>query len=236
MVRSLWLILAILAIAHVLAIGGFVGWLVATDRLDRDRVEKVRAILAQTITQEKSAEDAAQKARVEAERAATEGALPEHGARTAAEMAALKLEVSEVDRQKIAEVKSQIDALRLAMQNERSQLDRERAAFEAERSAFEGMRQRLTEIEGATQFRKAVATLEGMKAEDARTTMAELVQRGEKEQVVAYLDAMDERLRTRVLTEFITRGDAPLAAELLERIRTKGLTAPEPETLANAGS
>lgn len=235
MVRSLWLIISILAIAHVLAIGGFVGWLASTGRLDRDRVEKVRTILAQTIAAEKAATEADQKAREEAERAASEGALPENGARTAAEMASLKLQVSEVDRQKIAEVKSQIDVLRLAMQNERSQLDRDRTAFEEERTAFEAMRTRLAEIEGAGQFKKAVATLEGMKAEDARTTLAELVQNGEKEQVVAYLDAMDERLRTRVLTEFITQGDAPLAAELLERIRTKGLAAPEPETLANAG-
>ena len=48
-------LIKILAIANLLAVVGFIGWLVATDRVNRDRLERVREIFHPTIAAEKTA-------------------------------------------------------------------------------------------------------------------------------------------------------------------------------------
>jgi hypothetical protein len=53
---------------------------------------------------------------------------------------------------------------------------------------------------------------------------AQLIQQGEIDQVVAYLNAMQERTRTRIIDEFLT--DQPgVATDLLERLRMRGIAA-----------
>ena len=48
MVKSLWIIISTLAIANLLALIGFGAWLHTSDRLDGERLERVRRIFAET--------------------------------------------------------------------------------------------------------------------------------------------------------------------------------------------
>ena len=48
--------------------------------------------------------------------------------------------------------------------------------------------------------------------------------------IEAYLNAMQERTRTKVLDEFI-KSDPKVATDLLERLRTRGIAARAPETM-----
>ncbi|MFT3686204.1 MAG: hypothetical protein QM783_14990 [Phycisphaerales bacterium] len=75
--KRVWNMLAFLAIANLLAIGGFVGWLAATDRLSVDRLRTLRESWKTTVAEEKEAEakaavesEAAKKASAEAARRA----------------------------------------------------------------------------------------------------------------------------------------------------------------------
>ena len=54
----------------------------------------------------------------------------------------------------------------------------------------------------------------------AKASLSALLDLGEKDQVVSYLSAMDERIRTKIITEF-NREDPAVAADLLESIRTR---------------
>ena len=111
--------------------------------------------------------------------------------------------------------------LQLSLKRERELLDRDVSAFEAEKADFEDWRERLLEIEGADQFKKTLTTYEGMKAKDAKASLQALLDLGDRDQVVTYLSSMDERKRTKIMTEF-NKDDPGVAAGLLEALRMRG--------------
>ena len=94
------------------------------------------------------------------------------------------------------------------------------------------------------QFRTALETLEAQKPKDAKATLQAMIDAdggnattggtgaaakasptaGGRKQVVTYLTAMDEEMRSKVMAEFI-KTDPRLAAELLEQLRTRGIDA-----------
>ncbi len=55
--KRIWTIISILALANVLAIGGFVGWLQTSGRLNKDRMQRLRELFAPTITEETKAKE-----------------------------------------------------------------------------------------------------------------------------------------------------------------------------------
>ncbi len=71
--KKLWTILSVLAIANLLAMLGFVGYLKATDRLSMDRMRELREKFTATVTQ-----DNAKKAQAEADKM-----IRSHGATSA---------------------------------------------------------------------------------------------------------------------------------------------------------
>lgn len=219
--RTIWNALSILAIANLLGLGAFAGWLFMSDRLDGQRVEQIREMLSETINQEKARLDdeanALEEARLQAEADAKKTALP----LGTMDSVSLKLELSEIDRQRLLRRQREMTDLQLSLQRERELLDRDVASFEAEKADFESWRTRLLEIEGADQFKKTLATYEGMKAKDATASLQALLDLGDRDQVVTYLSAMDERKRTKIMTEF-NEADPGVAADLLEALRTRG--------------
>ncbi|MEY3022983.1 MAG: hypothetical protein RIS86_2181, partial [Planctomycetota bacterium] len=50
--KTLLRLVLVLAIANLFAFGGFVGWLVGSGRLDAARLERLRAMLAETVAEE----------------------------------------------------------------------------------------------------------------------------------------------------------------------------------------
>jgi len=220
-VKSLGTVIGVVAAANLIALAGVVFWLFATDRLSAERVERTRAMFAEPVPLEVARIEAAER---EAELVAAEEALdPEGPPVTSSEALALRLELSEFDRQRIERLKREVEDLQSTLRRERLVLERERAAFEEERAGFDAMRTRLSEQEGDEQFRKALVSIEGMKPDDARATLQTLLDAGDREQVVSYLDAMQERTRTKVITSFVKNDQPDVAADLLEALRVRGL-------------
>ncbi|MDX2114378.1 MAG: hypothetical protein SFZ24_01985 [Planctomycetota bacterium] len=226
--RSIWIIISTLAIANLLGIAGFLGWLQTSGRLNRDRVERIRTILAPTVATEQAEEQRrqaeAETARQAAEAAAKVGVKPLTAEQRLEDAAGQE----EVDAQRSRRVQRETTDLINTLMREREQLDRERAKFDADVAAFKEMRARIAEQEGSEQFQKTVQLYQSVKPADAKNMMASLIQTGKKDQVVSYLNALAPRNASKILAEFQV-DDPALAADLLERLRLLG-TALAPES------
>lgn len=220
--KTAWNIITLVALANLIAIVGFLWWLHFSGRLDMDRVERVRTILSETISEQASREMNAAGA-VEAEATArADAALLEGPPVTAGETLALRLEASEIDQQRLQRQRREVKDLSATLARERRMFESDMADFEAASAEFEAMRTRIAEIEGDEQFAKSVAVLEAIKSKEAKDMLAELVNT-DRMQAVSYLNAMEPRARAKVITEFNKAGQTPLATELLEEIRVHGL-------------
>jgi hypothetical protein len=261
--------LCIVAVANLLAVGAFVGWLKTSDRLDLERLRKVREVLAPTIAQEKQ-----KKAEADATAAAEKVKAEEEAKRqrpplTAEQQLIVRMEASQAEEQRAARLRTEAEALQRGLQEERQKLDASTKALIDARTRFEALQRETAELVGSAQFTKAVSVLTGLKPAEAKSALQQILDGATasitgagtdadasrangsggglapalssngaaelkpiaatpmksetgRRQVVAYLDAMEERVRNRIIAEFV-KDDPALAAELLERLRTHGV-------------
>ena len=224
MVKSLWVILSTLCVANVFALGIFLAWLGASDRLSMDRLDEARMVFVQT----RGEADA--EAESEALQAERDAAAAEEAARigtspiTAEQRMKIIQEYASLIEDRTArtrrETQDMIDTLML----QQARFLEERQAFEREREAYRDMRAEIEALEGSEQFQKALTIYQKVKPDAATDMLSRLIEAGEVDQVVTYLDAMNARVASKIVSEF-ERRDAGLAADLLERLRTQGLVA-----------
>jgi len=223
--KSIWMIITVVALANLLALGGFVAWLKATDRIDGDRVRRIREILSVTVGQERTVlEAAAQQAEANAkqEQDAARLAVPPE---TAAEKIASAADTDDAQLQAVTRRRRELDDVLRVIERQRAELDTKAAAVTAERAAFDAGRKKIEQAMADAQFKKALATLEAQKPADAKNVLEAMIGEGKSWQAVAYLSAMDERVRAKVLAEF-AKGNGAVAADLLEQLRTHGVKTP----------
>jgi len=271
-VKTLWNVLACTAILNVLAILGVGGWLWKSDRIDAERARRVREMFLHTVAAEKT-ERESELRRSQDEAAAADAAKKAARAPlTASEQLAARIEVSELDRQRVAALQAQVDALQKALSDAQKLLANERLQVERERLELAKARQDAESSIGEEQFQKTLNVLTSLKPAEARIMLGEILYgvlppssvnppgfrevAGDtvaantpaavddvpaamvpgdpnvrptpgKRQVLAYLDAMDERPRTKIIAEFM-KSNPRLAAELLESLRSRGQIAHEP--------
>jgi hypothetical protein len=226
--KTLWTILSVLAVANLIALIGIGGWLGASKRLDMVRMREVRHLLSETSAQRIAREDAerakaADEKRVAAERASAQ--VTPIGAEGALQ---LKLDESQADQARVEGLRREVQIMQETLRRERRALDDERAALEKAKADFEEARRQVAQTEGNAQFKKTLATYEGLKPDKAKTALQTLIAGQQTAQVVAYLNAMQERTRTKIIDEFI-KDDPKVATDLLERIRTRGMLPSGPE-------
>lgn len=213
--------IAVLAVVNMLAVFGLVGFLAATDRLDSRRVNEMRDMFVETVSERDAREEAEEAAAEQKQREAEERAKEAEAPIPAADILASRLEHTQADVVRIEAIRREVEILQETLRRERAALDDERATFEREREQFEAARRQVMQTEGNAQFRRALATYEGLKPDRARIALAQLIERGEIEQVVDYLNAMQDRNRTRIIDEFL-EDEPDVATELLERLRMRG--------------
>lgn len=219
--KRAWTILSVLAIANLLAIGGFIGWLVMSDRLDNGRVQRVREMLAMTVAAENAAKsELAAKEEQEANDAAAAAKLAQPPV-PAAQVIAVGQRQQDLDVQTTLRKQRELEDLRASLLRLQSNLEQRELALAQARLDFEETKKRYAAIEGAAQFQTALSTLEGQKSKDAKAVMQALLSAGQTEQVIAYLAKMDEGKRSKIVAEFV-KDAPPVAADLLERLRTRG--------------
>jgi hypothetical protein len=205
----LWQLAATAAIVNLLALLAGVGWLVGSGRLDRERWEAIRTIVA----------------------APPGGAVPEPEPTveepagsirtTAARIEALDREIRQqsISLRRLRDEKEQLDR---TLEDRRAELDRREAAFTAEREAWEASTLAEREARIDTQFRKTVRLLESVPPKQAKDLLLELVRDGDRAGAVAYLDAMSPYKASSVLKTFKGEDETRVAAVLLEELRVRG--------------
>lgn len=252
--KGLMLAVGLFGVLNTLLIGGFVGYLAATDRLDQRRVQEVRALFKETLTERTGREaaaaaDAEARAKAEAETARRTSAPITTDERIESERASVR-----VDEQRLRRMRDELELMRAALMQERDLLDRQKSAFEKEQTLTADQRRSREEMERGTQFKKAVGVLQAVKPPEAKALLLGVLESGEVVEappaasplaanapamsapaggptpapdpsrldlVVSYLNAMQERTRSKVIGEFL-KDDPSLASELLERLRRRG--------------
>ncbi|MBL0922701.1 MAG: hypothetical protein IBJ10_11325 [Phycisphaerales bacterium] len=224
--KGVWIVISTIALANFLAMLGLVGWLKATDRLDGSRIAQVREMFASTLSHEQAAAEARRAEEEAAARRLEEEARAGSPPLSAIESMGSERVQSEQQRQHVERLRREVEDLQRSLARERDELDDEWGRLRGEREAFTQMRERLAALEGSEQFERALRLYESLRPQQTQALLQELINDGAIEQVVSYLNAMQTRTASKVLAEF---QDPRVAAELLERLRTRGLEARVPE-------
>ncbi|HZW09560.1 MAG TPA: hypothetical protein VFF69_06635, partial [Phycisphaerales bacterium] len=226
----------VLAIANLLGILGAAGWLVATERVDRERVEAIRKILHEPAPIERARLESEAAAAAEQQEEQPEP-LPPTPPVPSEQIIDLRQDLERADEFLAQRMQRESQDLARTMALERERLEREQAEFERERAEFERMREQIAATEGDAQFKAALSVLKQVKPAEAKAILQEIIDGvagalGAPEQpgasgmdrAVAYLDALGSMERGEVMAQFVKDSPA-MAAELLERLRTFGLVA-----------
>lgn len=222
--KKIWMMVSVLALANVAAVAALLGWLGMTGRLDTERVRAVRVMLAEPVSEQKAREaDAQTQADQQAQEAAAAEASSKPAA-TAAERLAIQQLADEIVQQRVQLLDKQVKTLKAGLDRERRELNQRQAEFKAERDKFLAYRKRIEDMEKDAQFQKALDGYAKLKPADTKAIFQVLIDQGQTEQVVAYLNKMQTRIRAKVIKEF-KDDDPKVAAILQERLRTFGLVA-----------
>ncbi len=225
--RTFWNVLSILAVAHLLALLGFVGFLAGSDRLNEERIETIRDLLAVTVSAETAArEEAARLAEQEAQRA--EADRPPQGnpgsevrLQQTANSEALLQEQTLRSLQNAANIETYLNNLRAEIEQKAKDLEEARAAFRAEVA-------RQQELQADEQFAKVLETFKGLPAEQQKAHIDELLSRGNEDFALDLLNALDKRTAQKLFGEYQTPEEITLAADLLTRLKERGVSADIP--------
>tara|TARA_R110002096_G_scaffold435816_4_gene663273 strand:- start:82379 stop:83098 length:720 start_codon:yes stop_codon:yes gene_type:complete len=212
--------LMVVAVLNLFAVLAGVGWIFASGRMDKQRVLEVVDLFEET-TIGRDTRIKAEEAEAAAALAEQEVGLPEL-AMNSGELNSIRLQLTQIDRARLERMQREITDLQNTLKRERALLANERTDFQIQRDAFEAMRIRIAEIEGSDQFTKSLAVLKESKPKDSMAMLSVLIAQGKREQVVTYLSALSNGIRTEVIAEFVKADEAELAAGLLESIRMRG--------------
>ncbi len=232
--RSAWNTLSFLAVVNLFALGLFVTWLWGSQRLDGQRLAALRELFAQTIPQEREA--AAEDARAEEahRRWQAQQGGPANPALSSADSMRVSGEMEEQANRISTRLSDEAAILLEQLDLRETELDRREAELAARESAWERAIRDEQYRRTDEQFAQAVGQLERLKPKQAKAIIVRLVNDGKREEALAYLDAMNERVAAKILGQFNTDQERQLATEVLEGLRTLGLAGGVAPELSNA--
>lgn len=220
--KSAWYGFVGFALLNFLLVVGGLAFLAVSGRIDRVRVDTLIELISETTAERDARLEQAQVEQQLAAEAEIEAVKLAEPPLTAEQWTERKLESDEVLQERAERLKREVGDLRRSLATERTELDADRSEFEREKSDFAKMRRRLREAEEDDRFQVALETLASVPTKTAASMLLEVEQVSGRDQVVSYLDGLELRQRGKVVAE-IEKGDAALAADLLERLRTRGL-------------
>jgi len=227
--KSLWSVVSFLAVVHLLALLGFLGWMYGSDRLSLERVRTVRELFAMTITDEKIQKE--DQERMTEETQERDSSMFQMSSTRQIEL------LTDVQRQELLATQrmkdeSEMHARQFSLLNQK--IASEREEFEEERRRWEEATGADRERKTNEQFTQTVIQYESLPAKQGKQVLIELINSGNREQAVAYLDAMKPRATSKILKEFKSPEEIILAAELLEDLRIFGLGTVDSQESRNA--
>lgn len=221
--KSLWTIISVLAVMHILGLIGSVGWLVASGRLDTDRAQSIKDMLKTTVAEQKALEEEQSNAK-----GAGEGD-------TNADQT-VPVNIPKSAKQQIEEDQKQHEIMLLQLERTRkevSQLQRnlELAQIKIKKERAENLKikdsleKQLADIKAQRDeegFKKVIELYESLPSKAVKQVFVQLIEQGKQPQVVDYLEAMDNRKAAGVLKEFKNQTEVTYVVELTEMLRQRG--------------
>ena len=224
--KTLWSIVTVMAVANLLALAGFIGWLGGSGRIDESRLREVQRIFAPTVADAAAAAARAQSdAELQAEQADRAERLANPPLTASAVLASREL-AADAAAQEVLRVRQEVRERQAELQLEADRLAEERATFLAERDAWQSRRDAEQQRVADEQFTQLVALFSTLKPRDARDLILEMEARNEREDVVRLLDALEIRAAAKIVSELRTPEQRRLASELLARLRDLGQDLP----------
>lgn len=172
-------IIVVLAIANLLAIGGFVGWLKSSDRLSMERASQIRKLLSKTIADEKAEEQAAAAKVVADKKAAEEATRANRPPLTAEERLAARVEATKLDEERVNRLRREVEDLQRGLASERAAIDKDKSEFAAQKKTFEDSVKSTRLAQTDAQFQKSLTVLTTLKPAQAATMLQQLISSGQ---------------------------------------------------------
>lgn len=232
--RMIWSAFSFLAVVHLLALLMFVAWLWSSNRLNAERVQELRALLAPTI-EEAQAMAAEREAEAAEEREQWEAEVRRLRPPVSSEVQLRQISrVEELELRSLNRIESERKMLREQFETAMSQLEDRERALEQQRQDWQDTIAEEAARRADEQFAQTVQQYESIPPKQGKGMIVQLVNEGEMKQAVAYLDAMNPRAASKILREFKVGAEIELATRLLEELRTFGVPAEVAQDLSNA--
>ena len=221
MMRTIWNAFAFVAVVNLLALVLAAGWMWQTGRLDRARVEAVRAIFAIPIAEEEAARvaeaqaDADAVAAEEAEVAWT--AVPVTNLDAADAMERFRDLGRQTNERLAGDADLLVDRIEETYRARSAELARMRAGIERDFARLEEMRTRSEDAD----FKQVIEDLGEQKLEVAFSIVRVWLGEGRRTLVVDVLHALDADRRNAILGEFVDVGRDEVAADLQLALRDR---------------
>ncbi len=216
--KALFYAIIVLAVANFIATVGFVGWLVQSDRLDMDRMRALRERLSVTVTQEKAAAEAEAKKVEEAAKAAEAAAKAAKPPLTASEQLAARLEATELDKERLARLRRDVESLQQRLADQTAQLAKERADLAEERRLLAGMNSQSVDKVAQEQFVKALNVLSSLKPAAAKSLLSQMLSGQAPDPAAAAAAAAAPSANGRSPAPVQAQSDAKAQAERMRKV------------------
>lgn len=217
--KTLWTVISVLAVLHMLALVGAVGWLASSGRLSDERVKEMVALFTPTVDEETKAAEEAKKAEdLKMEVRPIDVSLVKSAAKKNEDdrkEQALTLRQLERTQQEIKQLQNNLQLAQITVL-------RERKEYEEAKKALEDKIVLIEKEKNDAGFKKVIALYESLPAKTVKPLMIEMIKAGDEGKVVAYLEALDERKAAGILKEFKSAEEVQYVVNLSERLRARG--------------
>lgn len=218
--------IAIILLINHLGFAALVGWLMGTGRLDRQRLQSVRATFEKTIVQEQQENlqakllDEQQRKQQQEKQHLSQVAT---GPMSIVRRISLEQQAEQLLLEKTERAVQDLASIRNRLDQEWRDLAKRTEELKQREQAFEQRLSQRAESLKDQDFQQAVKMYEQLKPKNVKSMFQELIRSNQQSQVVEYLAAMQLRKAAAVLKEFKTPTEVVQATALVEGLRQRGI-------------
>ena len=224
--KTLWTAITIVVLLNILLLGAGLLWLKSSGRLNAERVRRVGEMFALTIDEEQQQQAQADALEEQSRQQAMDLARLESvsdGPISLADRLEAQQQRDDLATMRLDRLKRDIRDLQQQLELSKRLLAEKEAQLQADRQAFEQALAQQQQLQQDENFQQTVSMYEQLKPKQAKQMFRDLIERGQIEQVVDYLAAMQLRKAAGAIKQFKSPEEITQAAELLQRLRERGI-------------
>jgi len=228
-VKIIGISLIAILLVNLLAASLGVAWLGSSGRINKDRLHAAAKLFKLTIEEEKL--QAQEQAKIDAQEALV--------AKKKAKMLEVaqgtvtvqdRLDQGQATRDmvlaKAQRLQREMSDMSRNLAFAKAQLVKEKKELDNTQLAFEKFKKGMEEQRLDADFERVVQTYANLKPKLAKQAFMNLIKQNKMDQVVKYMAAMQLRKSAAILNQFKADDEVPVAAQLLEVLRVRGVTPP----------